>query len=198
VRLVIGLTGGLASGKTTVAKIFEQLGAKVVDADLIARDILKKGTKVFRKIVEAFGDGIIGKEGEVDRKKLADIIFHDEEARKRLNAITHPPIRRRIVEEIARLKRSANVIILDVPLLIEAGFTDLVDVVIVVNAREEQQVKRLMSRNRMTKEEALLRIRTQLSMSTKLNFADYVIDNNGSLDKTKENVKMVWKKLCKD
>lgn len=194
--MIVGLTGGLATGKTTVAKIFKELGAEVVDADIIAREIVRKGTEVFDEIVKVFGEGIIGEEGELDRKKLASIIFCDEEAREKLNMITHPPIRKRIVEEIARLKESKRIIVLDVPLLIEAGFSDLVDVVVVVSAGEEEQIRRVMKRDGIKREEALLRIRSQLPLQSKLDAADYVIDNSGPLDRTRMEVRRVWRGLC--
>jgi dephospho-CoA kinase len=194
--VIVGLTGGLATGKTTVAKIFKELGAEVVDADIIAREIVRKGTEVFDEIVKVFGEGIIGEEGELDRKKLASIIFCDEEAREKLNMITHPPIRKRIVEEIARLKESKRIIVLDVPLLIEAGFSDLVDVVVVVSAGEEEQIRRVMKRDGIKREEALLRIRSQLPLQSKLDAADYVIDNSGPLDRTRMEVRRVWRGLC--
>jgi dephospho-CoA kinase len=194
--VIVGLTGGLATGKTTVAKIFKELGAEVVDADIIAREIVRKGTEVFDEIVKVFGEGIIGEEGELDRKKLASIIFCDEEAREKLNTITHPPIRKRIVEEIARLKESKRIIVLDVPLLIEAGFSDLVDVVVVVSAGEEEQIRRVMKRDGIKREEALLRIRSQLPLQSKLDAADYVIDNSGPLDRTRMEIRRVWRGLC--
>lgn len=195
--MIVGLTGGLATGKTTVAKIFEGLGARIIDADSIARDVVREGTRAFEEIVRVFGRGVLGKEGGLDRKRLAHIIYHDEGMRKRLNSITHPLIRERIVNEIKRFKKSKGVIVLDVPLLIEAGLFDLVDVVVVVSLGEEEQIRRLMIRDRIGKDEAILRISTQLPLSKKLEFADYVVHNDGPLDRTRLEVEKIWRDLCK-
>lgn len=193
--IVVGLTGGIASGKSTVSKMFAKHGAKIVDADEIARVVVEPGTPGLAKIVEAFGSHLL--DGTcLNREALGTIVFSDESARKRLNAIIHPLVR----QEMHRLtdlyrKQGEAVIIWDVPLLYESQLTDFVKKVIVVYVPKEVQLERLQKRNQLTETEALQRIQAQMSIEEKRQIADYVIDNQGSLSRTESQVDRLWNYL---
>lgn len=195
--LRIGLTGGIASGKSLVAGILRDLGAAVVDADQIARDVLAPAGPAFEGVVGAFGSGILRPDGTVDRKALAARIFADPAARERLNALTHPYIRARMAEETKRLSasRQANVIVLDIPLLFETRGADDLDGVIVVYADEPARLRRLIARDGLTEEEARRRVSAQMALSEKVARADWVIDNTGPPEATRRQVERVWEAL---
>jgi dephospho-CoA kinase len=194
--LKVGLTGGIASGKTTIAGLFRRLGANVIDADEVARQVVEPGRPALAEIAESFGRAVLCPGGELDRAALGRIVFNDAEALARLNAITHP----RIWEKEAQLLREyqerdpKGVTILDAAVLIEAGAADRMDVMVVLNVDEKDQLKRL-SEKGMAREEALSRIRSQMPTSEKLTYADYVIDNRGSLEETTRKVEIIWEKL---
>lgn len=190
--LVVGLTGGIATGKSTVSRMFADRGAKIVDADQIARLVVEPGTEGLRQVVEAFGERVLQGE-ELNRKVLGSIIFSDEKARLRLNQILHPLIRQEMFRQTKLYKKSgAPVIIWDVPLLFESKLTDLVKKVIVVYVSEEVQLQRLQQRDELTKEEAIKRIRSQISIDKKKKLADYVIDNQGPISRTESQVDQLW------
>ncbi len=195
--LVVGLTGGIASGKSTVARIFQELGAHVIDADELAREVVKPGTPGWKEVVEAFGQGYLLPDGSLDRKKLAKRIFSHPRDKARLEAIIHPRIlelRQKRTQEI--LKRHPRaVIIFEVPLLIEKGLQDRVDKVVVVWVPRELQVRRLMERDCLTRREAEERLRNQLPIDEKLKYAHYVIDNSGTLQETRRQVEAVYREL---
>lgn len=196
---VIGLTGGIASGKSLVAGILRELGAIVIDADAIAREVVEPGTEAWREIVEAFGEEFLLPSGHLDRKKLARKIFQDPAARKALEAITHPRIRQRILKEVDR-QRSLDdscrrVIVLEIPLLFETGRPPGLDGVIVVYADEEVLLERLIARDGITREEAELRLRAQMPLPEKVRLADWVIDNNGPPEATRAQVEALWREL---
>ncbi|WP_445612854.1 dephospho-CoA kinase [Geobacillus sp. YF-1] len=187
--LTIGLTGGIASGKSTVSAMMRQLGLPVIDADEAARAVVRPGEDAYRQIVAAFGLGILQKNGDIDRAKLGAIVFSDEAERTKLNAIVHPAVRRRMLAEKEELVRAgAKTIVLDIPLLFESGLTDWVDKVLVVFVDEETQLRRLMARNGFTKEEALARIRAQWPLAEKVKRADAVLDNNGTIEETRRQL----------
>ncbi|BBW95303.1 dephospho-CoA kinase [Geobacillus icigianus] len=187
--LTIGLTGGIASGKSTVSAMMRQLGLPVIDADEAARAVVRPGEDAYRQIVAAFGPGILQKNGDIDRAKLGAIVFSDEAERTKLNAIVHPAVRRRMLAEKEELVRAgAKTIVLDIPLLFESGLTDWVDKVLVVFVDEETQLRRLMARNGFTKEEALARIRAQWPLAEKVKRADAVLDNNGTIEETRRQL----------
>jgi dephospho-CoA kinase len=199
---VIGLTGGIASGKSLVAGILRELGAIVIDADVIAREVVEPGTEAWREIVEAFGEEFLLPSGHLDRKKLARRIFQDPAARKTLEAITHPRIRSRMFEEVER-QRSLDdscrrVIVLDIPLLFETGRPPGLDGVIVVYADEEVLLERLVARDGIPREEAELRLRAQMPLREKVRLADWVIDNNGPPEATRAQVEALWRELTGD
>ncbi|MDR7435216.1 MAG: dephospho-CoA kinase [Armatimonadota bacterium] len=199
---VIGLTGGIASGKSLVAGILRELGAIVIDADAIAREVVEPGTEAWKEIVGSFGEEYLLPSGHVDRKKLARKIFQDPAAREKLEAITHPRIRQRMFEEVERQRSLDNscrrIVILDIPLLFETGRPPGLDGVIVVYANEEVLIERLIARDGLTREEAELRLRAQMPLSEKVQLADWVIDNNGPPEATRAQVEALWRELTGD
>lgn len=194
--MVIGLTGSFGSGKTTVAKLLRLRGFELIDADRISRDLFSPGTKVYQKTVESFGNGIIKKDKAIDRLKLARLVFQEKKLLHKLNSIVHPEVIRIITDKIG--KSSRRFIILDAPLLIEAGLTNLVDKLIVVNINRKEQLHRLLKRTSLNKTEILKRINSQLSLDKKVRLADFVIDNSGTLNQTKRQVKAIRRLLWKN
>ena len=194
--MIAGLTGGIATGKSLVADELRRLGAAIIDADRTARAVVEPGRPAFDEIVKEFGPGILKPDGAIDRKALGRIVFSDPAAREKLNAITHPRIRERIKEETERLlSEGARLIVLDVALLIETGVRYEVDKIIVVFAENAQQIERLMERDSLTREEALKRLSCQMDINEKVKYADYVIDNSGSKDKTIEQTRALFSEL---
>jgi dephospho-CoA kinase len=192
--LTIGLTGGIASGKSTVTKMIRELGIPVIDADQIARDVVKMGEEAYKQIIQTFGQDILQENGEIDRTKLGAIVFHNEQERKKLNAIVHPVVRRRMLaEKEAYVQKGAQTVVLDIPLLFESELTHLVDKIIVVYVDDDVQLERLMKRNGFSKEEALARIRAQMPLREKVKKADAVIDNNGTIEETKQQLLQIFK-----
>lgn len=192
---IVGLTGGIASGKSTVSRLFRQLGAVVIDADIAAREVVRPGSEGLARIVEAFGREFLLSDGSLNRKLLGQTIFSDHEARRRLESITHPLIYRHMSQELnGAVAEGAIVVILDIPLLFETGlFLDTIDESVVVYVRPEVQLQRLMERDGLGVEEALQRIGSQLSLEEKARRAEHVIDNSGSFEKTREQVFTLWK-----
>lgn len=183
--LIIGLTGGIASGKSTVSNMIKNLGITVIDADIEARLAVEIGEEAYHKIVTHFGQSVLLEDGAINRAKLGEIIFNNEQERMVLNGIVHPAVRKRMAEkQEAAISRGESLIVMDIPLLFESKLTNIVDRILLVYVDEEIQLQRLMERNQYTKEEALSRMRSQMSLSEKKALADAVIDNNGSLEKT--------------
>jgi len=197
--LLVGLTGGVASGKSTVSRILEGEGAILIDADQIARALARPGSPVFLELIRAFGEKILREDGSLDRKALAARVFSDPEQRSVLNRILHPrikeEIRRRVREVVER--DPAAIVIIDAALLIEAGHDQEMDKVIVVTSRAEQQIKRLKERNGMAPEEAERILASQMPQEEKLKVADFVLRNEGSLEETAKRTKEVFQKLKK-
>lgn len=198
---VFGLTGGIGAGSTLVAGILRELGALVIEADQVSREVVARGTDAFRQIVDAFGPEVLRPDGTLDRRALGRFVFRDPAARGRLNAITHPEIRRRIREQVERLaaERPDAVVILDIPLLLDTAGREVfsLDGVIVVRATREQQIGRLMARDGLTREEAAARLAAQRPVEEKAAEADYVIDNSGSVEETRRQVQALWASLLK-
>ena len=192
----VGLTGSFGTGKTTVAGIFARLGAKIIDADKINHRLMRRTGSCFHKVVRAFGNGILTR-GDVDRKKIAAIVFSDPAKLKRLSKIVHPQIITEIKKEILRYRKEkkTQIIIIDAPLLIEVGLQKNVDILIVVTAGRKEQIKRVTRRMKINPSEAIRRIKSQMALREKIRWADMVIDNNGSLTKTKKEVKTIWQRL---
>ncbi|WP_107949877.1 dephospho-CoA kinase [Lysinibacillus parviboronicapiens] len=190
--MIIGLTGSIASGKSTVAKMMTALGLPIVDADIVARDVVEPGTKTLTLIAENFGEDILLEDGSLNRAKLGDIIFHEPAKRKILNDIMHPAIREEMLRQRdAFVKAGQKHIVMDIPLLFESKLQHFVELIIVVSVREDVQLRRLMERNHLTKEDALARIHSQLPLSVKEKGAHAVIYNNENLEQTEEQLKKI-------
>ncbi|XP_040375503.1 dephospho-CoA kinase isoform X3 [Rosa chinensis] len=195
---IVGLTGGISSGKSTVSNLFKAHDIPVVDADLVARDVLKKGTGGWKKVVSAFGQGILQPDGEVDRPKLGQIVFSNPEKRQLLNRLLAPYISSGIFWAILKLwLKGFKVIVLDVPLLFEAKMDRWTKPIIVVWVDPETQLQRLMSRDRTSEDDARNRINAQMSLDIKRTKADIVIDNTGSQEDLKEKFKSVLFEVAK-
>jgi dephospho-CoA kinase len=193
---VVGLTGGIASGKSLVANILEKLGAVVVDADLLAREVVAPGEPAYCAIIKEFGSGVVGPDGVLDRTALGRIVFADAAARKALEKITHPRIAERAARRIEDERmRGTFVLFYVVPLLIEAGLTSMVDEVWLVFVGREVQLARLMERDAISCEEALRKIEAQMPLCEKTAYADVIIDNSGLPEETKRCVTVEWNRL---
>jgi dephospho-CoA kinase len=193
----VGLTGGIASGKSTVSAILRDLGAVVIDADRISRDVVARGTPGLVAVVEAFGEDLLTADGELDRPAMAKVVFGDEEARRRLEGIVHPLVHR----EIARLELEApdgEVVVHDIPLLAEAGpeRAATFDAVLVVDAPEELQLARMVEDRGWSEEEARARMAAQASREARLAIATSVIDNSGSLEELRLQVERAYSELA--
>ncbi|MEK3991437.1 MULTISPECIES: dephospho-CoA kinase [Robertmurraya] len=187
--LVVGLTGGIASGKSTVANMFKEMGIEVIDADIEARKAVEIGEVAYEQIVTYFGEDVLNDDHTINRSRLGEIIFNDSAKRQKLNEIVHPDVRRRMNEKKeAAISRGDQVVVLDIPLLFESGLKHMVDVVLLVYVEKDVQLQRLMERNQLTKQEALARIQSQMPIEDKRKLADKVINNNGSIDNTKKQL----------
>lgn len=185
---VIGLTGGIGTGKSTVSELLAVHGFKIVDADIAAREAVEKGSEGLEQVRQVFGDEAIDENGEMNRKYVGEIVFNDDKMREKLNQIIHPIVRDLMErQKEAYLKDSFNVI-MDIPLLFENNLQDTVDETWLVYASESIQVERLMERNDLTQEEAKARVYSQISIDKKRRMADRVIDNRGTLLELKQNL----------
>ena len=197
--LIIGLTGGIVGGKSTAASMFKDLGVKIVDVDKIGHSVILPHRPAWKKIIRLFGKDFLRNDLTIDRRKLGKIVFTNQTFLKKLNEITHPEIIKLIKKEInlARNKtyNQEKILIIDAALIYEVKMDRLMDKTIVVYINEDEQVKRLIRRNNLSKEEALQRIKSQIPMKEKVKMADYVIDNSSSLGKTKKQVEKIWEEL---
>ncbi|XP_071507369.1 dephospho-CoA kinase domain-containing protein-like [Diadema antillarum] len=194
---LVGLTGGIASGKSTVSSIFRELECVVLDADKIAREVVEPGKPAWKKIVNHFGESILLEDGTIDRPKLGAIIFADADKRRLLNRCTHPYIQRSMLWQILlSFCKGYSYVILDIPLLLEgSALKKYIKYVLVVFCDKDVQLQRLMKRNDLTREDALQRIHSQMPLEAKRDLADLVIDNNGSLADTRQAVLRVHQQL---
>ena len=192
---LVGLTGGIASGKSAVAKRLSEHGAVVVDADVVAREVVEPGTEGLARIAEEFGPSVIGVDGSLDRAALGAIVFSDPERRAILNAITHPAVWKRSHELFDAAPADA-VVVYDVPLLAEGTRVDEFDLVVVVDADAETRIGRMVELRGMSREEATRRIGSQASDAERLAIADVVIDSNGTLDETLRQADELWVSLA--
>lgn len=190
---VIGLTGNIACGKSLVLSTLRELGAETFDADRVAHDVMRHGTQVWRRIVERFGDGVVGPDGEIDRRELGRIVFSDPEALDDLDRVVHPATVAAIRERVRQ--SSSGVAVIDAIKLFEAGLAEDCDEVWVVDCSREQQVERLRQRNNLSREDALTRIDAQPPQAEKLARADRIIDNSGSAEATIAAVRRLWVEL---
>lgn len=187
--VILGLTGGIASGKSTVTSMFRELGVVVIDADVIAREVVEPGEPALEEIQEIFGDGVIHEDGSLDRAALGEIIFSDDEARKKLGQITHPRIGQRMMQKAMDAGKLGHAwVIYDAALLVENKLHTMFDALIVVAVSEETQLDRLMQRDESARADAKARIDSQLPLSEKIAVADHVIDNNGAREETRAQV----------
>jgi len=190
--MIIGLTGSIASGKSTVSKMLAELGYPIVDADLVARVVVEPGTETLKEIRAVFGESVILPDGTLNRAKLGEVIFNDPASRQKLNNIIHPAIRKEMLRQRdAFLAQGYETVILDIPLLFESKLLNFADKILVVSVSEENQLKRLMERNKLTEQEALARIGSQLPMAVKEAGADAVIYNNGTIEQTKQQLMLI-------
>ena len=190
----IGLTGGIASGKSTVARELERLGAVIIDADVLARDVVALGTEGLKAVVARFGDAVLAADGSLDRRALAGIVFADLQARADLNAIIHPRVRERAAELEAAAPAGA-VVVHVIPLLVETGQQDDFDAVVVVDTTVEEQLRRLTRRDGLTQTEAEQRVAAQASREERLGAATHVIDSSGPVRETMRQVDELWQNL---
>lgn len=194
---LIGLTGSIASGKSTVTRALRELGVPVVDADAIVREVQEPGTPVLAAIAREFGPGVIRPDGSLDRAALGAVVFRDPARRKALEAIVHPAVRQRVQDEIERYRAEGRpLVVLDLPLLFETGWGSLADEIWVVYVDRETQKRRLMARDGLSAEEAELRIAAQMDLEEKVARADRVIDNRGTEAETRAQVAQALKELC--
>ena len=201
--IIIGLTGGIASGKSTVAAMLHRRGLPLIDADQLAREVVAPGTPAWHEILEVFGQPFRLPDGAINRKALGELVFADPQARKRLEAIVHPRIsvlRQQKLQELQHAYVSAGkplplAIVYDIPLLFETGQQHTVDQIWVVWIPREMQIERLMKRNGLTRREAEIRLEAQLPLDEKRQWADVVIDNSRSLAETEQQVEAAWQRL---
>ncbi|KAB2334191.1 dephospho-CoA kinase [Bacillus mesophilum] len=193
--LVIGLTGGIASGKSTVSSMLKKMGFTVIDADIEARLAVEKGTEAYEEIVHHFGEDILNETDEIDRAKLGSIIFQEEEQRLKLNSIVHPAVRQQMLQKKeAAIQKGESLIILDIPLLFESKLEYLADQTLLIYVDEQTQLARLMARNKLTEDEAKARIRSQLPLADKKKLADDIIYNIGTIEETQHQLLSLLKK----
>ena len=194
--VVIGLTGGIASGKSTVSDMLSALGALIIDTDKLSREVTLPGKPAWQEIVDRFGKEILDADGQINRKCLGQIIFADSQARTVLERITHPRIEAEAMAVINNAQKcGCERVVLDAPLLIEAGWQNKADVVWVVFVDEQTQLNRLKHRDNISYEDAMARINAQLSLTEKLKYADVVIDNSDSQERTRKQVIRAWNTL---
>lgn len=194
--IVIGVAGGIASGKSTVTRVFERLGARVLDADAIGHDLLR--TDGLRdRIREVFGEAVLTPEGEVDRRALGRLVFGDEQARQRLNRLVRPAIRAEIRRRTAGMRGEGydGAVVVDAPLLVDTGPTDLADRVILVTAPAVTRKERIIRRSGLSEEEAAQRIAAQVPDAKQARWADYVLENDGTLDELTQKAEALWKRI---
>jgi dephospho-CoA kinase len=197
---IVGLTGGIASGKGLVARVFKDLGAHVIDADRIVHELLEPDQQACREVLDHFGKDILLPHGGIDRRKLGEIVFNDAEQRAWLNNCLHPKVFAAYTAQVTHIRdrMPEAIIVFDAALLIETGYNRNVDKVVVVYADREQQIERLIARDKFTREQALARIASQMPLEEKRRHADYVIDNTGSRENTGRLTKAVFERLRRD
>jgi len=195
--LIVGLTGGIASGKSLATRILRELGAHIIDADKIVHDLLAPGQDACREVVGHFGKEILLPDGSIDRRKLGDIIFSHPEERSWLNQCIHPRVFQVYQTQVhyLRERQPDAIVVMDAALLIETGYHKHMDRLIVVYADQKDQVKRLMERDRFTLEQAVARISSQMPLADKRKYADYVIENIGTREATEQQTREVFEKL---
>ena len=193
--LLVGLTGGIGSGKSTVSKMLVARGAIVIDADDLARRAVDAGSPGLEKVVEAFGPEVRAPDGSLDREAVAAKVFADPDARRKLESITHPEVFRLYHDEVDRYRDTDRIVVFDAPLIVETGAADGFDVLVVVSTSEDAQVSRLMADRAMSEQEARERIASQLPLEDKVRVADVVIHNDGAIEDLEPQVAALWAEL---
>jgi dephospho-CoA kinase len=192
--MIIGLTGGIASGKSTAADYLKQKGAEIIDADKIAHQVSKKGEKGWQKVVNEFGEEILKENDEFDRAKLAKIVFSDPVKRKKLESILHPIIIDKMKKKANEYLSQAKIVVFMAPLLFETGIDEFCDQVWLIAVDREEQIRRIINRDEITREEAIDRIESQMTLAEKEKRSDVVINNNGTIEELKEKIDYYWDK----
>ena len=196
---IIGLTGGIGSGKSTAAQILAEFGANVIDADKVAHEVFNPGTEGLQKVVETFGEEVLNSKGEIDRKKLGEIVFNDSNALSTLNGIIHPRAYELTKSRLEKYrKQGVEVVLLEVILLVEAGWDHLADEIWVLVASEDTVVKRLQESRKLKKEEILSRIHSQTPNEERIKYADVIIENDGSYEELKTKLRELWSHVRKE
>lgn len=197
---VIGLTGGIGSGKSTVSRMLRGLGAKIIDADQVAREVVEKGKPALKEIAETFGEDTLLEDGTLNRKKLGSIIFSDEKKRLKLNEITHPRIIEEINDQIEKCKedKCTDLIVLDCALLFEMNMEDMVEESWLVSLDRETQIRRIMARDELSKNDAENRVNAQMSLSEKAEKATRIIDNSSAVNETHKQVMEIWNEAVRE
>jgi len=196
--MIIGITGNIGSGKSTVSRRLAELGAEVIDTDNLSREVVAPGTSGLEMIVREFGPGVLNEKGELDRPKMASIVFDHPEARLRLEAIIHPAVHESVQESISAYRAGCGkspALVVEVPLLIESGWHKMMDETWVVTVGEDTQIKRVMTRSGISEEAVLKRIKAQMPQEEKCKFADRIISNDGPLGETLSQVDALWHEL---
>jgi dephospho-CoA kinase len=197
--VTIGLTGGIASGKSLVARVFKDLGAHVVDADQIARELLEPGQPALQEVIDHFGRDVLLPDGGIDRTKLGEIVFSDAEKRDWLNSCLHPRVFNVYTGHVRKLQGQPDgIIVFDAALLIETGYNNKMDRTIVVYATRDEQISRLISRNMLSRAQALTRIQSQMPLDEKREYADHVINNTGTQEDTERQARDLFIKIKKE
>lgn len=192
--LLVGLTGGIGSGKSTAARMLAARGAVVIDADALARKAVEPGTPAHAAVIEAFGAGVVAPDGSLDRRALAAVVFADEARRRELETIVHPEVRRLFLEAVERHRDTGAVIVCDSPLIVEIGLKDAFDVLVVVTAPSDVQIERLVERG-MTEDDVRARMAAQLPPDEKAELADVILDNEGTEEELEGQVERLWRHL---
>jgi dephospho-CoA kinase len=193
--LLVGLTGGIGSGKSTVARLLERRGAVVIDADHLAREAVARGTSGFDRVVDTFGSGVLNPDGDLDRVRLAAIIFADPERRAALEAIVHPEVAKRFGERVEELRDSGRVVVYVSPLLVELGLAPAFDVVVVVTASPHLRVSRVASDRDLSPEDVRARMAAQATDEQRMEVADVLVDNDGALAELEPQIDRLWSDL---
>ena len=194
-QMVIGITGGIASGKSTVSPFISSLGCTVVDADVASRKVMEPGEEAYQQVKDAFGESVFKEDGNLNRETLGAIIFHNKEKRQLLNSIVHPAVRKWMnTQQEEAFARGEEVVFVDIPLLFESKLTSTVNRTLLVYVDDDVQLARLMERNDFSKEEALARIQSQMPLVEKKKLADEVINNNGTIEDTKKQLLDILRK----
>jgi len=195
---IMGLTGGIATGKSTVSKLFRRVGIRVIDADIVYKELSKPGNVLYNKIIGAFTSAIVGPDYLIDWKHLGQIVYNDDVLRQKLNDLTHPAVKKEILAQVEKLRQAnEHYVVLEVPLLFESGFDSLCDLTIVVKTNPKVQLSRLMTRDLIDKETAQKKIAAQMPLDEKCKRATYVIDNSTDLNKTEKQLQEILEKIRK-